>query len=357
MDNLSQQNQNLTEQSPIGTMHHNSFDIMPTASEIGNLWESYFAESMAVTFLKQYVAKSGKPELQPVLQYALDVATQRVQALEDLLNSMNHPIPQVFGEKDVDINIPPLFSETFRVLYTRLMHRYQLISYTKAFTTSYRQDLRNFFANCIRTSAEIFQKATDALLGKGILPKAPGINIPQQLEYVQSKDYFGHFFSRFFGDQRPLNALEIGQIYSIIESEYIFRMLKTGYIQVVKSQKIQDYMQKCKGEIEKHIGKLATVLAKDDIAIPVISEILVTESKQSPFSDKLILSHFTAATAFTITAVGIVMPDISRKDVALIMVGIATDLLRLAKEGAELMIESGWLEKIPESADRKMLLH
>ena len=51
---------------------------------------------------------------------------------------------------------------------------------------------------------------------------------------------------------------------------------------------------------------------------------LVTDSTESPHSDKLITSHVAVA---------------------------------LAKDGAELMIESGWLEKIPQTANRKELLN
>ncbi len=276
--------------------------------------------------------------------------------MDNIFNSINLPIPQGFTEKDVDANVQPLFSDTFRMLYTRLMHKYDLINYAKALTTAYRLDLRNFYSQALEDSKGIFQKFTDILLGKGVLPKAPSIVIPDRVDTVHTKKYFGNFLGSVFTDQRPLNALEIGQIYTIIETDQLIRTLKTAYAQVVKSREVLNYLLWCKEKLESHMRKLTEILEKEEIPVPVISEVLVTDSRQSPYSDKLILSHFTATTAFQITAVGLVMPDISRKDVVLAMAGITTDLLQIAKRGAELMIESGWLERIPQTVNREELI-
>lgn len=356
MDNLSQTPQANTEQVPSGMIHHNLPDIMPTSSEIGNLWESYYAESMAIAFLKYYVAHSKEPDIHTLLQRALDVSTQRVQTMEDLFNSINLPIPEAFGENDVDVNGKPLFSESFKLLYTRIMYKYVLINYAKSLTSTYRSDFRNFFSECIKTSDEIFQKASDVLLGKGMLMKTPNIVIPDHVDYVHSKSYFGSYFGNFFGDQRPLNALEIDGIYSIIEIQQLVSTLKLGYSQVVQSEKIKNYLIQSRKAIDRNLDVLSAYLIKDDIPVPKISEILVTDSQESTYSDKLILSHSTAVSAFTISAVGLATPDMSRKDLVMTMRGIVTDILQIAKEGAVLMIEAGWLERIPETVDREKLL-
>ena len=131
-DLQQQQNQGNTEQVPFGTVQHNLSDIMPSASEIGNLWASYQAESMSVCFLKYYVAKSKDPDIHTVLQRALDVSSQRVVTMENIFNSFNHPIPEAYGEKDVDVNTKQLFNETFELKYTRLMHKFVMINYCNA---------------------------------------------------------------------------------------------------------------------------------------------------------------------------------------------------------------------------------
>lgn len=83
----------------------------------------------------------------------------------------------------------------------------------------------------------------------------------------------------------------------------------------------------------------------------------MTDSKESPLSDKLILSHFIAVTAYIVTAFGLAVPNMSRKDVVMTIRGFITDVLLIVKDGGELMIEAGWLERIPETADRRHLIH
>ena len=91
MDNLQNVNQGQIEQVPLGTVQHNLSNIMPVSSEIGYLWSSYYAETMSVCFLKSYVAQSKDPDIHAVLQRALDVSSQRVKAMKDIYNAINHP--------------------------------------------------------------------------------------------------------------------------------------------------------------------------------------------------------------------------------------------------------------------------
>lgn len=97
---------------------------------------------------------------------------------------IKYPIPEAYGEKDVDIEANKLFSETFTLLYTRLMHKYVLLHYSNASTVSYRIDFVDFFNECIDTSQEIVQKTTKMLLEKGLLPKSPIMVIPDKVDYV-----------------------------------------------------------------------------------------------------------------------------------------------------------------------------
>jgi len=86
LNNAQQANQSQAEQVPMGTVQHNLADIPPLSSEVGNLWSSYYAESMSVCFLKSYVAKSKDPDIHAVLQRALDVSTQRIKSMENIYN-------------------------------------------------------------------------------------------------------------------------------------------------------------------------------------------------------------------------------------------------------------------------------
>jgi len=66
--------------------------------------------------------------------------------------------------------------------------------------------------------------------------------------------------------------------------------------------------------------------------------------------------HITAVTAYVITNYGLSLTNTARLDLTSAYRNFVTDLLELAKSGGDLMIEAGWLERVPEAADRQELI-
>lgn len=261
---LEQINQGNIEQVPFGDIHHDLACILPNASEIGHLWSSYLAENMSVCMLKFMVAKSKDPDIKPILQQALDVSSQRVKSMEDLFKAINHPIPEGFGEKDVDNSAPELYSENFSLSYTRLMHNYIGVNYMWALSRCSRLDFRLFFSEGINTSREIIQKASDVLLAKGLLMKAPHVIIPDMIEKVNNKEYYGSLL----GSKRPLNAVEVSHVYHNMEIKLILATLKLGFSQVAKSQKVKKLMFRGYQIHNQQAKNLANILEDEMLPTP-----------------------------------------------------------------------------------------
>ena len=353
MDTQTLKQQQPSEQVPLGSVRHDTPNISPTCPEIGYIWSGYLAECMSVCFLKDFVSKAKDPDIHNVLQTALDASSQRIISMEEIFRSIKLPIANAFGEKDVDVNAKELFSESFSLQYTRLMQKFILYYYCNALTASTRSDFRQFFAKCLNTSAEIHQRATDVLLAKGILDKAPIIQVPDQVEYVHDKDYFGSLI----GKKRPLNAIEISHLHALMETKQLVKLLNMGYIQVVKSEKIKKFMQKSIKVAEKHLKVLGEFLTAENLPKPGMTSIMITESTEASVSDRLILSHATAVIGYILTEYGVADTNTARSDLISTFRDFVTEVLFLAKDGAELMVEYGWMEKVPDTADRAHLVH
>lgn len=356
MNTYQQTSQGGTEETQFGLIHHNLSDLMPTSSEIAHLWISFLAENQSICILKKWVNQSKDPEIHPFLQQVLDTSSKREEMMKNLFNSINHPIPSGFDDNDVNINGPTLFSETFACLYTRMMQKMILHNYVSAITSCYRTDFRDFFSDCLKTSDELHRKATEILLAKGILQKHPCIVTPSTIKNVQSKDYMGSYL-RFFGVERPLNAMEISHIYTLMEVKQLIKIFNSGVSQVVRSKKIRNFAIKSTEIADKQLEVLGHLLTDEDIPRPSLSEILITDTKEPSFSDRLILSHSTAVASYITTVYGLAIPCISRKDIVTTMMKLATEVLGLTKDGAELLVEAGCFERMPETADRKKLKH
>ncbi|KUO62581.1 MAG: hypothetical protein APF84_02205 [Gracilibacter sp. BRH_c7a] len=359
MQNIEQTNQTEanTGQDYLGaitheTVHHNPSNIMPSASEIAYLWSSYLAETMSVCMLKYIVAKSENPDFKPIFQRALDISSKRLRSMADIFNFIKHPLPAGFGENDVETNAKELYSESFLITYTRLTNRYILHQYSQAYGISYLPQIRDLFYECISTCREIIQKSTDVLLAKGLLIKTPNIVIPDRVEYVYDKNYYGSLV----GTKRPLNALEISYLFDNMESKLILETLSLGTSQTVKDEKVKKHLSRGKKITDKQVKVLGSLLEKEDLPVPTTSDFEITTSTESPFSDKLIMFHLTVVTAYSILGYGMSLTNTSRKDVAAAFGRLILELIHFAKDGTDLMIERGWLEKPPETADRGELI-
>lgn len=354
MDNL--QENNLVEQNneiPFVSVQHNVADIPITVAEINHLWSTYMAESMACCFQKHIVAMAKDPDYRSVMQSALDLSSINLTLIENIFRSIQHPIPEAFGEKDVNSTASKLFDETYDVMYTKIMTKYIFQNHYLAFTESTRSDIRQLFDGFIDGSRDIVRRADDVLLAKGVYPKTPYITVPDRVEFVRDKDYYGSLF----GTERTLNALEISSILAILEFKVIIRALKLGFAQVVKSDEIRDYFNHSAKLAEKHIKILRSILEKEGLPGPEILDYRVTDSKDSPFSDRLMLYHTTVVIAYILTAYGTGLSRIMRKDIVATYTKLMADILGIAKDGADLLISNGWFEKIPETINRKALTH
>ncbi len=354
MTDVEQLNENISEQVPSGGIYqHNFVNIPPTVPEISHLWSTYLAESMACCFQKHIVAITKDPDYHSIMQSALELSSRNITLIENIFNSIRHPIPEAFGEKDVDPTAPKLFDETYGVLYTRIMTKYIFQNHYLAFTESTRSDIRQLFSGFIDGSRDIISKADDVLLAKGVYPKTPYIVVPDRIESIHDKDYYGSLL----GNGRSLNALEINNILAILEFKVAIRALKLGFAQVVKSDEIRKYFNQGVKLVEKHVNVLRSTLEKEGIPGPEIVDYRVTDSIESPFSDRLMLFHTTTVLAYILTAYGTGLSRIMRKDIIATYTKLIAEILAISKDGADLLIKYGWLEKIPETVDRKKLTH
>lgn len=304
-------------------------------------------------YAEHTLAKAKNPDFRPIFQQALDYSSQRVKGLEDIFNSIHHPIPVAFGEKDADINAGELFSESFMLTYTKSTNKFIIGNYIEAYSNSSRSDVRQFFSECIDQTRNIINMCTDVLLAKGLDLKAPYLIIPDTIDFVDDKDYYGSIF----GNNRPLNSLEIGHLHNIIANKLILGTLTLGLAQVAKNDKIRKYLAKGNELCKKQVNELSAILSQWDLPVPSTSDFEISSSTDSPFSDRLIIFHTTVVTAYTISNYGKALTNGADKEIIKVYMSLISELLTYAKDGLDLMIENRWLERVPETADRRKLVH
>lgn len=180
----------------------------------------------------------------------------------------------------------------------------------------------------------------------------PKIPYPKEVSFASDKSYLGNFF----GSKRPLNVVELTELFFQIEQNYFGTILLTGFLQVVKDKEIKQYFKTGKKLAEKQINISIEILRKDGMQGNVPVSLEVTDSTTAPFSDKLMLYIINSLNSSGINYLGHALSTTMRKDLGTKYFRLLPEILTYAEEGLELLIERNWFEQPPQSLDREKLI-
>lgn len=323
----------------------NKTDIDLIVSEVSGLWNTYISDSMALCMLKYFINRLKDDEILPVLKHAVDISNGHIQVIADQFNKEGLPIPQGFGDNDVDINAPRLFTDPFYLFYLVNMGQIGMNSYTLILNHIARPDMRDFFSNCIRESIELFNEAANVLQQQGLYIKAPRVEFSKNIDYIDKQDIHS---AGWFGQKRTLLGREITTVFASIRYNIIGEAMIAGFAQVARSKKVSDYFFRGRDLAKKKIKALTDLLIEDNIPIPSSSDSFITDSTTAPFSDKLMLNCIAMTYGAKIGQDGMALPMVMRHDLQSYYLGSIAEISKYAEDGLDLLIENEWMEQPPQ---------
>jgi hypothetical protein len=322
-----------------------------TSPEISNLWTHYINETKSICMTKYMLEIVKDHEIHSVFEMALELSQKHIETMKFLFKQENFPIPKGFTEEDVNLAAPPVFTDKFCLLhlYTLSMHGSQ--AYGLAFSVSIRKDLRDFYFQCNIDTMNTYNKAIEVLLSKGFLNIPPHYSTPKKVTYI--KDF--NYVTDIFGKARTMNTIESGNLFFNLQKSIIAKGCFLAFEQGCKDKDVKELFGKCISRANKHIGIFSNLLLKENLHSPCPLELEVTNSTDSPFSDKLMLFHTDFLFAAAISYYGAASVAVMRADLALLCEkAIMADLIFYAGIG-KLMIQKKWIEQPPESDDRTIV--
>lgn len=321
-----------------------------SSTEIGGLWATYIQENMSVCLLKYFLYHCQDEEIKNILQQAIEISESHVQQITIIFNNEGIPLPDGFTEKDIDFSVPPLFYDPFALSFIYWMSRLAKINTSFTAANIAREDVLNFFITMLNQSTLLCQKSTRLMLSKGIYDRPPMIPYPKEVEYVEKHSYISGF-----GKKRPINSLELTELFFNTERNYFSVLLCMGLLQVVTDKEIHSYIQEGKKISEKQINTFNEILMKEELLGTVSISMEITDAKVLPFSNKLIVTLFSALNAIDITLIGHALSLSMRTDLAVHYQKYMLEILLYASKGFNLMVDHGWMQQPPQAPNRKDL--
>lgn len=327
------------------------FNESLTTAEMGKLWVTYTGNTMATCVLSYYLKNVEDPEIKKVVETGLQLSETIVKEVKEILIEENFPIPIGYTDEDVNLGAPRLFSDEFYLWYLKYTGKAGMSIYTIAISLMTRKDIRDFFIKLLKSTLDLESMVNQTLMDKGLYIEPPQIPTPDKIEMIQKQS----FLHGFFGDIRPLHALEITHIYDSIENNIASKALLLGFSQVAKDDKIRKYFIRGKELTNNHIEKSSQKLHESNLPSLKLLDHLVSDSTIPPFSEKLMLAHKIEMFSMKIRTAGNGISLNGRRDIAKMYVSMLTDLGLYVEDGFNIMIEHEWMEQPPMAINRDEL--
>lgn len=322
-----------------------------TSPEIGTLWLDYMNDSMAVCTLQYFLEKTKDKDIRPIVQFALSLSEQHVQALAQIFKAEGMAVPMGYSREDVDVQAPPLFSDVFYLRYLKHLSGAGMLAYSFGLNQAVRSDVRAYFWHCLDSSKELDEKVTQALLSKGSYIRAPYIPVAKEVHFVESPTFMGSLLRK----NRPLNAMELTHLVANISTNAMGRVVLLGFAQVARAQEIREFFVRGQNIAQKHIEVFSSLLKTDDLSAPATWDSEAMDSSVAPFSDKLMMQQVTSLISLSMANYGAALGASTRVDVAVDYARLMAEAAQFGEDGAQIMISHGWLEQPPQAVDRKEL--
>lgn len=320
-----------------------------TSAEIAGLWETYLQNTAIQCILKHFLTFVQNAEIRGLTEEAFELYQNQTADIAGIFREEHIPVPAGFTDADVDSAAPPLFSELYALSFVYRVGQITLANNGNILVKVARQDVVKLFSNGLHAVKLHYQKSLSLMLELGIYDRPPKIEYPENREFVAEQSFLG----RWVGEQRTLSAMELGEIFFVIERNYIGLLLLLGLIQATKDKEIKAYLIRGKALGEKQIAIFNELLKKEDLLeiSPVTME--VTNSTHSPFSERLTLFMITTTTAASLPLLASAMAFSMRKDLIVSYSRIIAEVMLFGEDGINLMIRRGWMEQPPLAFDRK----
>lgn len=322
-----------------------------TSVEVSKLWAMYMGNSMTMPILSYFLKHVEDKHIKILLENGLNLSSEFMQTIEGIFKKENFPIPVGFTEKDVNLEAPRLYEDEFYVHYLKYTAKAGLSLYSVALPLMMREDIRDFFINSAKLTTSLLKEINITLISKGFIITPPVLPIPENVDFVTKQS----FLNGFVGDVRPLHGLEVTHLYDNIENNTTSKALLVGFYQVVKNEKIKELFKRGLQMAEKSIMQFSEKLTIDNLPFPARLDHLVTDSTFPPFSDKLMLTHKVDMFSMKIRAFGNSIAVNGRRDLGLMYGRALTNVFLFVDDGANLLIDHGWMEQPPKAIDRKHL--
>lgn len=323
-----------------------TFTEKMSSTELGALWMTYHKKTMILRMLEYFINIAEDEEAKNLMSELWEQLHPKVLEINSMFENEGAAIPKGFTEEDVNLEAPKLWDNGFDIMLCRILKEISTGMYALHITIAYREDIVRFYRQLTEITESFYDKFTQYLLEKSILPRPNYVTMPKSIDYITDKQYMKG--TNILGHKRPLNTVEFGVLYRAFESNITGMQLMRGFAQCAKDNDVKDYFKKGMELSKEIIKENERILIQDNIQPPSTPGGTVRDSTTPPFSDRLMMFCNYLLGSFSLGGQGFSATFLWRNDI-ISKIGVqAKDIFEYTREGAMLMMSKGWIEEPPK---------
>ena len=317
-----------------------------SASELATLWMTFQEKTFILRFLEYLIPNADDEKSLKILTELYGHLDKYIEKVTTLFENEGAALPIAFSSKDVNVNAPKLFENGLDIMLLREIKQISMGLYTLNMGMSFREDIIDIYKDLTSITQGCYKDCTHYLLEKGILTRPPHIPMPTNYEFVNDLNYLSGY--NLLKKARQIDAMELANIHHNMESNNVGMTLMFAFSQVAQDAEIKKYFHKGM-ELSRKVLKANTEFLLEDNISPTVTSIgNATNSKDSPFSDRLMMYFNYMLGNFTLGANSFSFAFTLRSDLKVEFALLAKDVVDYIDEGIKLMIKNSWFEKPPQ---------
>ncbi|MGG4491243.1 DUF3231 family protein [Metabacillus idriensis] len=311
-------------------------------NELGSLWYLQSSSNMINLLIKYLIETSKDTDLKNILNEMYKISTYQEQEATHLLSEEGYKDTPFFSEDDLYSSTAKLFSD--QLIIEILKHitsnglRALAVQYVEL--TDYK--VKNFYKKLLNDVVQLDFSLLKLLDEKDLLQK-------NSFSYKKTDERNGKLFKVASTQQRPLNAVELANMFSSLQCNNVGVALCIGFSEVVEDMDTKKFILEGKKLAFYQSASLSDIYRENGIPTTTGLEAHVNKVKESPFSDKLMANLIMFLNPVGISNLQNAVVSSYKKD----HIDSLKELIKMVEDysekGLKLLIRKNWLNEPPVS--------
>ncbi|UNJ81448.1 DUF3231 family protein (plasmid) [Bacillus sp. CMF21] len=311
-------------------------------NELGFLWYLQSSSNMINLLLKYLSETSEDTDLRNILNEIYEISTYQEQEATQLLSEEGYKDTPFFREDDIYSSTTKLFSD--QLIIEILKHitsnglRALAVQYVEL--TDYK--VKNFYKKLLNDVIQIDFSLLKLLNDKDLLQN-------NSFSYKKADERDGKLFKVASTQKRPLNAVELANMFSSLQCNNVGVALCIGFSEVAEDMDTKKFILEGKKLAFHQSASLSDIYRENGIPTTTGLEAHVNKVQESPFSDKLMANLIMFLNPVGISNLQNAVVSSYKKDHIESLKELIKMVEDYSEKGLKLLIRKNWFNEPPVS--------